>query len=79
MNLSDLLEIELTPFTIFIVLFYIIVFLLLIREARLWYWHINDLLKEQKKQTETLNEILSVLRSQKAESITNDTQEKSTP
>lgn len=58
MNLSDLLEIELNPFTIFIILFYVIVFLLLIREVRLWYWKVNERLGEQKKQTKLLEEIL---------------------
>lgn len=55
-EILDLLGIDLTQFILYIIMF--ICAWLLLREVKCWYWKINEITNEQKKQTRILEEML---------------------
>lgn len=59
MHMEAIMEFfEINEAQLFMYIAIIFVILLIIREARCWYWKVNEIVDEQKKQTEILEEIL---------------------
>lgn len=60
MDISDLFDLDITSLVIFAIIG--VVIWLAIREVKLWYWRINEIINEQNRQTQILNEILTELK-----------------
>lgn len=60
MDISDLFDLDITSLIIFAIIG--VVIWLAIREVKLWYWRINEIINEQNRQTQILDEILTELK-----------------
>lgn len=77
MDISDLLDLDVTSLILFVCVGIII--WLAIREVKLWYWRINEIVNEQKQQTDILNDILNEIHAQRSTTKPTTTDNKSTP